>query len=61
MSGRFSKIDIKVSPPLVSFRETIVVPPKLDKVNEVGTAPRLYDKIIGAPYSVTLLEQLVTT
>ena len=33
---RFSKIEVKVSPPLVSFRETIVVPPKLDKVNEVS-------------------------
>ncbi|XP_063679742.1 elongation factor-like GTPase 1 [Bolinopsis microptera] len=34
LKTRFSKIDIKVSPPLVSFRETIVIPPKLDKVNE---------------------------
>ena len=36
LKTRFSKIDIKVSPPLVSFRETIIVPPKLDKVNEVS-------------------------
>lgn len=31
---RYAKVDINVSEPIVSFRETIVPPPKLDMVNE---------------------------
>ncbi|XP_023246498.1 elongation factor-like GTPase 1 [Copidosoma floridanum] len=32
---RYAKVDINVSEPIVSFRETIVPPPKVDMVNEV--------------------------
>lgn len=31
---RFAKIEINVSTPIVPFRETVVLPPKLDMVNE---------------------------
>lgn len=31
---RYAKVDINVSDPIVPFRETIVPPPKLDRVNE---------------------------
>ncbi|XP_033634554.1 elongation factor-like GTPase 1 [Asterias rubens] len=31
---RFAKIEIKVSEPIVPFRETIIIPPKIDMVNE---------------------------
>ena len=33
--GRFSRIDIDVSAPIVPFRETIVPPPTTDRVNEM--------------------------
>ncbi|XP_033226654.1 elongation factor-like GTPase 1 isoform X2 [Belonocnema kinseyi] len=32
---RYAKVDINVSEPIVSFRETIVPPPKVDMVNEM--------------------------
>ncbi|UYV72278.1 EFTUD1 [Cordylochernes scorpioides] len=31
----FARIEIDVSPPIVPFRETIIHPPKMDKVNEI--------------------------
>jgi len=33
--GRFSRIDIDASAPIVPFRETIVPPPTIDRVNEL--------------------------
>ncbi|XP_022107029.1 elongation factor-like GTPase 1 [Acanthaster planci] len=35
LRDRFAKIEINVSEPIVPFRETIIVPPKVDMVNEV--------------------------
>ena len=32
---RFAKVDVNCSAPIVPFRETVVVPPKIDMVNEV--------------------------
>ncbi|XP_076339348.1 elongation factor-like GTPase 1 [Tachypleus tridentatus] len=34
LQERFAKIEINVSPPIVPFRETVVLPPKVDMVNE---------------------------
>jgi len=35
VAGRFSRIEIDVSSPIVPFRETIVLPPTTDRVNEI--------------------------
>ena len=32
---RFAKVEVNCSAPIVPFRETVVVPPKIDMVNEV--------------------------
>lgn len=32
---RYAKVDVVASAPIVPFRETIVVPPKLDMANEI--------------------------
>ena len=32
---RYAKVDVNVSEPIVSFRETVIPPPKVDMVNEV--------------------------
>jgi len=34
---RYAKIELNVSEPIVQFRETIIVPPKMDMVNEAIT------------------------
>lgn len=33
--NRYAKVDIVASAPIVPFRETVVVPPKMDMANEV--------------------------
>lgn len=32
---RYAKVDVVASAPIVPFRETVVVPPKIDMANEV--------------------------
>ena len=34
LQERYAKIPISVSPPIVPFRETIIPPPKVDRLNE---------------------------
>lgn len=35
LRNTFARVDIKVSPPIVPFRETVIAPPTFDMVNEV--------------------------
>lgn len=35
VSFRYAKVEVSVSAPIVPFRETIIEPPKIDRVNEV--------------------------
>lgn len=32
---RYANVDLKVSDPIIPFRETVVLPPRVDMVNEV--------------------------
>ena len=35
MKKRYANVELKVSDPIIPFRETIIPPPKIDMVNEV--------------------------
>lgn len=35
LKKRYAKVELKVSDPIIPFRETVVPPPKVDMVNEV--------------------------
>lgn len=46
LKQRYAKVDLNVSDPIVPFRETIIIPPKVDMVNEVIQDTNIVNKTV---------------
>lgn len=51
LEERYAKVSITVSPPIVPFRETLIPPPKVDRLNEAIHGENAY----VSPYSSSSL------
>lgn len=51
LRNTFAKVEFKVSPPIIPFRETIIIPPKTDMVNEIISSENEV-KVITNPHLV---------